>query len=193
MKDVSMIVRSALAVAGTVLFTTMVVGFSPPTAQAQPGITEASPAPGDVLQTLPEFFHLCFSEPVKVEESSDWKFNVSTPDHRDLGLRIVFQTSGSCVDVFPGAPEEPPDGIWTFDWLVHAQSDGSEGSGTINFQLGELQPGETPLMTPDPGAGTGQSDGDDGVPLGLYVAAGVGVAVIVAAGAGFVLSRRRRA
>lgn len=187
-----MTVRIAVAVAGIALFITMAVGFSPPTTHAQPGITDASPAPGDVLQTLPEFFHLCFSEPVKVEEPSDWKFNVSTPDGRALGLRIVFQTSGSCVDVFPGVPEEPPEGIWAFDWLVHAQSDTSEGSGTINFQLGELQPGETPLEKPDASVGTGQSDSGNGAPLGLYVAAGVGIALIVAAGAGFALSRRRR-
>ncbi len=188
-----MTVRIAVAMAGIVLSITMAVGFSPSTTHAQPEITEASPATGDVLQTLPEFFHLCFSEPAKVEEASDWKFNVRTPDGRALGLRIVFQTSGSCVDVFPGVPEEPPEGIWAFDWLVHAQSDDSEGSGIINFQLGELQPGETPVERPDTSAYAQQSDGDDGIRLVLYVVAGVGAAVILAAVTGFALSRRRRA
>lgn len=188
-----MINRIAPAVAAIVLFIAVAVGFSPPATYAQPGITEASPAHGDVLVTLPESFHLCFSEPVKVEGSGDWKFNVRTPDGRDLGLRIVFGNSGSCVDVFPGAPEEPPEGIWAFDWLVHAQADGSEGSGTINFQLGELQPGETPLKKPDSSVEMSQSDSGNGVPLGLYVIFGVGIAVVVAAGAGFALSRRRRA
>ena len=185
--------RIAPAVAGIVLLILVAVAFSSRAAYAQPSITEADPAQGDVLATLPESFHLCFSEPVKVDESSDWKFNVRTSEGRDLGLRIEFESSGGCVNVFPGAPEDPPEGIWTFDWLVRAQADDSEGSGTINFQFGELQPGETPLEKPDSSVEAGQSDSDDGAPLWLYVSAGVGIVVIAAAAAGFASSRRRRA
>ncbi len=162
-------------------------------AHAEPKLTEQSPQYGDVLQTLPESLHLCFSEPVKVEQSPDWKFDVKAPDGRSLGLRIVFQPSGDCVDVYPGAPEEPPQGIWTFEWLVHAQSDNSEGSGVIKFQLGELQPGETPLPTPKAteAPDNGSGDGGGGSSTGMLVAIGVGATLIIAASAGFVISRRR--
>jgi methionine-rich copper-binding protein CopC len=192
LKDGSMIGRISPVVAGIALFISVAFRFPALTAYAQPSITEATPAHGEVLATLPESFRLCFSEPVKVENASDWAFNVTTPEGRDLGLRIVFDTGGNCVDVFPGVPDEPPEGIWAFDWLVRAQADDSEGSGSINFQLGALQPDETPIETPD-ATETGQPNDDDGVPLGLYVAAGVGIVVILAAGAGFALSRRRRA
>ncbi len=169
-------------------------GVAPMPARAEPELAEQNPAYGDVLQELPESLHLCFSEPVKIDESNDWKFNVLTPEGRALGLRIVFEPSGDCVDVFPGAPEEPPQGIWTFDWLVHAQADNSEGSGVIKFQLGELQPGETPLDKPDSGDTTEPSRGDGGgSPTGLYVAIGAGAALILVAAGGFALSRRRRA
>lgn len=161
-------------------------------ARAEPELTEQNPAYGDVLETLPEFLHLCFTEPVKVDESENWKFNIFTPDGRALGLRIVFRPSGDCVDVYPGAPEDPPEGIWTFDWLVRAQADDSEGSGVIKFQLGALQPGETPLEKAE-ADDAGDSPGDsDGSSTGLLVAIGAGAALILVASGGFVLSRRRR-
>lgn len=184
--------RTVLGVAGVVLMVTMFVpGMAPMLARAEPELTEANPEYGDVLETPPEFLHLCFTEPVEVEDPKDWRFNVATPEGQALGIRIVFEPSGDCVDVYPGAPDEPPQGIWTFDWLVHAQADGSEGSGVIKFQLGELQPGETPLDKPDSG-GTADND-DSGAPTVLLLAVGVGAALIIAATGGFALSRRRRA
>ncbi len=163
----------------------------PASVLAEPQITEANPQFGDTIETLPEFLHLCFTEPVKVDESTDWKFDVKTPEGKALGLRIVFKPAGDCVDVFPGAPTEPPNGIWTFDWLVHAQSDGSEGSGAIKFQLGELRPGETPLEKPDVPESQSDSGDDGGVPIALLAVIGAGAALIIVAGAGFGLSRRR--
>lgn len=187
-----MLLRIAPPAAAIVLSITVAVSSFPTAAQAEPVIAEASPVHGDVLVTLPESFHLCFSEPVKVESTNDWKFNVRTPDGKDLGLRIVFQSNGNCVDVYPGAPEDPPQGIWAFDWLVHSQADDSEGSGTINFQLGDLQPDETPVGRVSAGNNADEDDGDDGVRLGLYVVAGVGAAVTLAAVGGFAWSLRRR-
>jgi hypothetical protein len=183
--------RITIGLTGVLLLAGMALGFPALSVHAEPELTEASPAFGDVLQTLPESLHLCFSEPVKVDESADWKFNVSTPDGRALGLRIVFEPSGGCVDVFPGAPADPPQGIWTFDWLVQAQADSSEGSGVIKFQLGELAPGETPLEKPDSN-GSGNTDDGDDTPAGLLVAIGAGVALVLVATGGFVISRRRR-
>ena len=144
-----------------------------------------------MIPALPEALHLCFTEPVKVESSDDWRFSVVTATGQTLGIRIEFQPDGSCVDVFPGAPDPPPEGIWTFDWLVRSQADDSEGSGTIKFQLGQLQPGETPLDRPDPPGGGGGSD--DGSSTLLWIAVGAGAALILAASAGFVVSGRRGA
>ena len=186
-----MMTKLAAAIVGLLLSTVVVAGLPLTTVYAEPKLTEQDPAYGDAIETLPEFFHLCFSEPVKVE-SPDWKFNVRTPDGGALGLRIVFMPSGDCVDVYPGASEDPPQGIWTFDWLVRSQADDAEGSGAVSFQLGDLQPGETPLKKPDSG-GTTNSDGDGGgTSIGLFVAIGAGAALIIAGGAGFVFSRRRR-
>ena len=186
--------RTTGVVGALLLALTLVAELTPMSAWAEPKSTEEDPAYGDVLETLPEFLHLCFSEPVKVDESTDWAFNVVTPEGRALGLRIVFKPAGDCVDVYPGAPEEPPQGIWTFDWLVHAQADSAEGSGVIKFQLGELQPGETPLEKPESGDSTDTAGGDDGgSSTALYVAVGAGAALILVAGGGFALSRRRRA
>jgi len=177
---------------GVILLIAALLLGGAPRALAEPQITEANPQYGDVLETLPEFFRLCFSEPVKIEEPSDWKFDVRTPEGRSLGLRIVFDTAGGCVNVYPGFPDPAPQGIWAFDWLVHAQADGSEGSGVINFQLGELQPGETPLERPETGdSTTASNDSDGGTSTALIVGIGAGVAVILVAGAGFVLNRRR--
>ena len=162
-------------------------------AQAEPRLTEQAPRFGEVLQSLPESLHLCFSEPVKVEQSQDWKFDVKAPDGRSLGLRIVFKPSGDCVDVFPGAPEQPPQGIWTFEWLVHAQSDNSGGSGVIKFQLGELQAGETPLPTPEPTKrpDSGSGGSGDGPSTAVLIAISIGAVIVVGATGGFVISRRR--
>jgi len=164
---------------------------------AQPALTEADPQDGAVLDNPPESMHLCFSEAVKVDQAAsgqapNWRFNMKTPDGTALGLRIVFRPEGDCVDVYPGFPATPPNGIWNFDWLVHAQSDGAEGSGVIRFQLGALRASETPLPAPAKTKAANQGSDDGGTPAILYVIAGLGVAIVVAGAAGFVLSRVRR-
>ncbi len=162
----------------------------PGRALAQPQITEAKPAGGETLDAPPESLHLCFSEPVKVESSSDWKFTVRPPNGTSLGLRIVFQPSGECVDVYPGAIEpEAAKGIWTFDWLVHSQSSGEEGSGTIKFQVGG-DFGLTPGPTPRPASSSG--DGGGGGIGALGIALIVAAAVIAAGSVGLVAYGRAR-
>jgi hypothetical protein len=161
---------------------------------AQPELTEADPVDGSVLEEPPEFLHLCFTEPVNIDDQGDWRFNVRSPQGSSLGLRIVFEPGGGCVDVYPGFPPEPPEGIWNFEWLVHAQSDGSEASGVIRFQLGSLQPGETPLPSPKPLPVMNEDeDGGGGSAVLLIALIVVGAAVAVAATAGFVIARRRPA
>lgn len=142
-------------------------------ALAQPGITEADPAHGATLDQVPESLHLCFSEPVNVE--SGWAFSVKAPNGTALGLRIVFQPSGNCVDVFPGkVQEDAAKGIWTFDWRVQSQATADEGSGTIQFQVGG-DFGLTPAPTTPPSGATSERDGTDTLTIVL-----IAVAVILA-------------
>ena len=115
------------------------------TALAEPEITEANVEDGDVLDSVPEFISLCFSEPVVTDDldpdiPAPWGFTVAAPDERAVGLRIVFQTDGECVEVFPGEPTGSSEGIWTFDWFVTSQELGEEGSGVITFRVGSGDP-----------------------------------------------------
>jgi len=163
---------------------------APGRALAQPKIKEAKPANGETLNGPPESLHLCFSEPVKVESSNDWKFTVRPPNGTSLGLRIVFQPSGECVDVYPGAIEpEAAKGIWTFDWSVHSQASGEEGSGTIKFQVGG-DFGLTPEPTPRPEGNSGDGGGGGIGTLGIVLI--VAAAVIAVGSAGLLAYGRAR-
>jgi hypothetical protein len=159
-------------------------------AAAEPELDTAEPPDGTVLEAPPESVRLCFREPVKVEQDQ-WRFEMRAGT-QPLGLRIVFGTDGSCVDVFPGSDDDTPEGIWSLDWLVHAQSDGSEGSGVVRLQVGDLQPGQTPLPEPREPPQRSEENGDDGTPTALFVLAGVGVAIVVLAVVGFTVRRVRR-
>jgi hypothetical protein len=123
-------------------------------------------------------------------ENGEWTFKMLAPGEQALGLRIVFRTDGTCVDVFPGSAGDTSEGIWSLDWLVRAQSDASEKAGTLRFQVGELQPGETPLPEPeDPPA---PASNDDDAPTALIALAAVGAAIVVLASGAFAVRRLRR-
>lgn len=158
----------------------------------QPEITESNVENGDVLDSPPEMFHLCFSEPVNNEDAPagptdpadlPWAFSVQQPDGSPLGLRIEFRPDGSCVDVVPGLPPEPPEGDWVFNWMVRSQSTDDQASGVITFQVGEAE---------DPDTGSG-SDDDDGIGTSLLIGIGAGLgAALVVTGIVAIVSRRRR-
>jgi methionine-rich copper-binding protein CopC len=176
-----------LAAAAVLTVAAMFGGLLAPGAvHAQPKLIEVTPVEGASLGELPGFFRLCFSEAVKIEPKGEWDFRLGPPDRSGVGLRTVFGTDATCVDVFPGVPAEPPPGIWSLTWLVHAQSDGSEGSGEIRYQVGDLQPGDTPLATSEAGG-----DGVE-VPTASVVLIGVGVAIVLCAAIGYGLRVRRR-
>jgi methionine-rich copper-binding protein CopC len=153
---------------------------------AEPAISSSSPQDGAVLSTPPELLNLCFSEPVQTEAEDAWKFAVKPNGSTSLGLRIVFLPDGTCVDVFPGVPDPAPQGIWSFEWSVKAQSDSSDGSGIINFQVGELQPGQTPLPVPESASG-----GDSTPPVALIALIVAGALIVALGVAGFLLRRRK--
>lgn len=154
-------------------------------AEAQPEVTETNVENGDVLDAAPDVFHMCFSEPVNNEDISStgedetddatprpWAFNVKQPDGTPLGLRIVFEADGDCVDVFPGLPEEPPDGVWTFDWLVESQESGEQTSGLVTFRVGPGEPPDQSSASTDEGDGIGTS-------LIIGIVAGFAAAAVV--------------
>lgn len=162
---------------------------------AEPKVTEINLEQGDVLDAPPESVHMCFSEPVQLSadpnaeptpapgEEPPWRFNMTTPDGLGLGLRIVFEPSAECVEVIPGLPPDPPEGTWTFEWMVKAQEDGEEASDLITFAVGHESPS-------DSGSGSGSdSNGLSTLEIALIVVAGVCVA---GAGAGFAMQRVRR-
>ena len=145
------------------------------TVLAEPEITESNLVDGDVLDSAPEFINLCFSEPVVNDDLSPdvpepWGFTVKSPDERAVGLRIVFQTDGECVDVFPGVPTGSSEGVWTFDWFVTAQETKEEASGVMTFRVG---PGESPVVA-------GEDDGDSiDFLLIAIIAVGAGALAVV--------------
>ena len=148
------------------------------TALAEPKITESNVVDGDVLDSVPEFINLCFSEPVVNDDLTTdvpdpWGFAVKSPDQRAVGLRIVFQTDGECVDVFPGEPTGSSEGIWTFDWFVTAQETAEEASGVITFRVG---PGESPVATQDD-----DSDSIDYLLIAIIAVGAGALAVVVTA------------
>lgn len=160
-------------------------------AYAQIELTEADPSDGARLSAPPEVVHLCFSEPVNIKDSTAFDFSYQMPEGRNLGLRIVFQTDGECVDVYPGLPGERPAGEYTFEWQVTAAEGDEEGSGTLRFQVGA---GGTPAATPSPAGGTatrdaGDSDGPDILFLALITTASVGGAAMLFS-LGYLLRRR---
>lgn len=133
-------------------------------AYAQIELTRADPPDGARLDAPPETVHLCFSQPVNIEDSTTLDFNYLVPDGHSLGLRVVFRPDGECVDVFPGLPTVRPAGEYTFEWQVTAAEADEEGSGTLHFQVTQSTsampapsstPGETPPpVTPSPEGGT---------------------------------------
>lgn len=161
-------------------------------AWAQPEVTMTNVESGDVLESAPEVFHLCFSEPVNNQDQADyepeeegevpWEFGVALPDGQQLGLRIVFEADGDCVDVFPGLPEEPVEGIWQFDWMVRSQETNEEASDVVLFRVG---PGDPPIV---------EEESDEGDDTALIAIIAVGVAAVAAAGIGsaVIVAGRRR-
>lgn len=148
------------------------------TALAEPEVIESNVVDGDVLDSVPEFINLCFSEPVVNDDLSPdapdpWRFAIKGPDERAVGLRIVFQTDGECVDVFPGEPTGSTEGIWTFDWLVTAQETGEEASGAITFRVG---PGDPPVIVEE-----GDGDSIDFLLIGIIAVGAGALAVVVTA------------
>jgi hypothetical protein len=138
---------------------------------------------------------MCFSEAINNDDITatpgpgapelPWQFSLTMPDGIALGLRIVFEPDGSCVDVHPGLPEEPQDGIWTFDWLVRSRETSEAASGLVAFRVGE---GEAPE---EPGSSSG--DDDDDISTSLIIGAGVGLAAAVVVTGLLVVTTRRRA
>jgi hypothetical protein len=109
-----------------------------PDVHAQTRVTLTLPEDGDALVEPPPITHMWFASPVNVRdlhESGDFQYWGLTPDGR--GLRIVFQPDGLGVDIFPGHPDPPPAGEWTFerrvrDPMLTPGEDGAAGQGEVD-------------------------------------------------------------
>jgi methionine-rich copper-binding protein CopC len=177
-----------------------------PPAHAQVELTEANPPDGAQLERAPDVVHLCFSEPVNIDDTTTFAFSYEMPEGRHLGLRIVFQPDGECADVYPGLPDERPAGDYTFEWQVTAAAGDEEGSGTLHFDVtasstASESPSPTPggitpaaTASPEGGAETGDN-GNGGGPdilfLALITIASVGGAAVLFT-MGYLLRRRIR-
>ncbi len=159
-------------------------------AYAQIELTEVDPPDGAQLDAPPEMVHICFSEPVMIKDPADFSFRYLVPDGRSLGLRIVFRPSGECVDVFPGIPDDSPEGRYTFEWQITAAEGGEEGSGTLYFQVGKGGTVVTPVPAGgDPGTVDSGDDGPD-ILLTALITTGVAGGVAVLFTLGYLVRRR---
>lgn len=167
--------------------------------RAQPETYFSFPEDGAELSEPPPVLRMCFTSSVSVENSEDdgYEFSLLTPDERRLGMRIVFQTNGLGVDIYPGIPDQGTEGAWTFEWRVTDRETGEPSEGVTRFSVG---PGGTAPPESFSGRCTGESDqqsdgasgesDDDGGNTSLLVfAIIVAVAVLVIVFA--VIYRRR--
>ena len=175
----------------------------PATVRAQFQVTEIDPPDGAELEVPPEFVHLCFSEAAIVDDDETFDFDYLLPTGRRLGLRIVFKADGSCVDVYPGLPDDYPAGDHAFSWRVTAAVSGEETSGSIRLNVLKAgEPGSTPALQESPtqtatpaardsagGSGGGDDGGPDLLLIAALIVAAVGGASVLAAL--FYLVRRR--
>ncbi len=184
---------------------TAVLAFPASPARAQIQLTEVDPPDGAQLETPPQMVHLCFSQPVIFGDNTTFSFEYVLPDGRSLGLRIVFQPGGQCVDVFPGFPDDYPAGEHTFRWQVTAAEGDEQGSGELQFRVTEggtpgpspsPPPAETPTaVTPSPAGGgpdtadAGDDDGPDILLAALITIAAAGGAAMLFT-LGYLLRRR---
>ncbi len=184
--------KPALALLLLALATALAFSASP--AYAQIELTEADPPDGASLDAPPDVVHLCFSQPAIIEDNTTFEFGFQMPDGRGLGLRIVFQSDGECVDVHVGLPDERPAGEYTLEWQVTAAEGDEEGSGTLRFQVsaGDTPvppPSPTPGETPPPVTPSPDDDGPDILLLALITIASVGGAAVLLT-LGYFLRRR---
>jgi methionine-rich copper-binding protein CopC len=178
--------RLKILVAATVLVALLALAEWTSVAFAEPELVEATPPDGQSLDEPPTDFRLCYSEPVQMESPDQFMFVVNLPDGRSPGTRTEFEPDGICVTIDIGAIENVPDGIWSLDWLVHAQGDGSEASGTISVQVG----GDFGLTPAPVDSESGDGGGSD---LWMIVAviAGLVLGLVLSIGVVGVIRRRR--
>jgi methionine-rich copper-binding protein CopC len=147
-------------------------------ALAQPDVTESDPMPDAELAEPPEVISLCFTEPVRIDDPADSDFTVLTPGGAHLGLRIVFQRDGTCVDIFPGRAQGGVQGDWDFQWRVTSRADGEVGEGAFQFRVAPPT-SPTPEASPEAPANGDEDGGPDILLMALVTTAvGIGAALV---------------
>jgi hypothetical protein len=93
---------------------------------------------------------MCFKEPINIrdlDKGGDFRFRLVPPHGVPLGMRIVFQTDGYGVAIYPGTAEGTSEGTWTFDYRVTSAETLDPLEGTITFEVRE---GGEPILQPTP-------------------------------------------
>ncbi len=163
-------------------------------------LTEANPPDGAWLNAPPETVRLCFSQLIR----GDFRIRYKLPNGSNLGLRIAFLPNGSCLDIQPTLPDDPPEGDYTLEWQVTEAEGGPGASGELRFRIDEggsppPSPAPTPSETPPPATPPAGGDpdtapaDDDGGPdillTALVTTASVGGAAVLLT-LGYLLRRR---
>jgi hypothetical protein len=114
------------------------IGQGPAIAQAdEPVINHQYPEEGSTLKEPAFVLQLCFEEPVNVndlDKGGDFRFSLTSPDNKGLGMRIVFQPDGYGLAIFPGRPidESAVEGEWTWEYRV---TDGAQPADAIEGEV----------------------------------------------------------
>jgi hypothetical protein len=212
--------RTSRLVASTALTVIAGIVLLTPTALAQTGngfLISQNIADGAVLGEPPHVIHMCFAEPVDIDDPDSSDFALVPPGGVKLASRTQFQRNGLGVAIYPGHRPEPsgtgdqPEAEWTFSWMVTVAETGEEQSGGFTFTVEEggevipeeappvcLESGETsrasPTTTADPNENGGDNDGDDDSTLLIVlIVAGVASGIAVLGGVGYLVTRRRGA
>lgn len=129
--------------------------LTPDEGQAQEGdppeITLLSPGPDETI-TEPAFgIQMCFSAPVNILDQhlgGDFDFSLTPPETFPVGLRIVFQTDGYGLVVYPNNNDvETPEGEWLFTYRLTAPETLAVTEGEYTWTVdpsGEELPQATP-------------------------------------------------
>jgi len=152
-------------------------------------LTEVNPPDGARLAAPPGPVHLCFSQPLDIRDRGPTRFRYVPPDGLPLAFRVVYLPGHQCLDMIPGLPENPPDGVYTIEWHAVSADGSEEASGELRYQVlhaGATTPiaNETRAPTPQVPSGSGGNERDNDGPgivlLALLALAAAGGAAVLA-------------
>ena len=107
-------------------------------ADPQPEVVYQNIQEGDVLQQSAFGIQLCFASPVNrkdLDQGGDFAFNITEPDGLGLGSRVVFQSDGYGVTVYPAGPVGAAEGQWKFHYRLTSPDAHTALEGDTNYAV----------------------------------------------------------